>query len=199
MQSILLTQFILTRASIATTKGSASHTSSQKSTWIIDLGATDHMTFDPGQLISRKSFTPSMVSNANDILAGKTIDCGTQRDKLNYLDWALDSEIKVGQAFTTSGTRSEGERDKMIANACLGFPFSKLKGKSVPSFNSSIKWWRLSFMPESRFFVLTMAKNFSTMILTSSYKIMASYINSHAPILHNRMEWLKERIDIYWK
>ncbi|KAI5314957.1 hypothetical protein L3X38_044133 [Prunus dulcis] len=54
-----------TRASIPTTKDSAFHTSSQKSAWIIDSGATDHMTFDPNQLISRKSSTPSMVSNAN--------------------------------------------------------------------------------------------------------------------------------------
>ncbi|CAL2267950.1 unnamed protein product [Prunus armeniaca] len=54
-----------TRASITTTKGSAFHTSSQKSAWIIDSGSTDHMTFNLGQLISRKSSTPSVVSNAN--------------------------------------------------------------------------------------------------------------------------------------
>ncbi|CAL8157144.1 unnamed protein product [Prunus armeniaca] len=126
---------IQTHASLATTKGSTFHTSSQNSTWIIDSSATDHMTFDPGQLISRKSSTPSVVSNANgtpapmvgegslslstslhldsDILTGKTIGCGTRRGKLYYLDWAPDNEIKVGQAFTTSGTRSEGERDKI--------------------------------------------------------------------------------------
>ncbi|CAL8152115.1 unnamed protein product [Prunus armeniaca] len=44
-----------------------------------------------------------------------------------------------------------------------------------------------------------MAENFSTMILTSSYKIMASYINAHVLTLPNRMGWLKERIDTYWK
>ncbi len=54
-------------------------------------------------------------------------------------------------------------------------------------------------MPEFRFFVLTMAENFSTMILTSSYKIMTSYINAHALTLPNRMVWLKERTDTYWK
>ncbi|CAL2225005.1 unnamed protein product [Prunus armeniaca] len=204
--------------SIATTKGSAFHTSSQKSVWIIDSGATDHMTFDHSQLISCKSSTPSAMSNANDsvllvpsldhnllsvaqltttlgctdILIGKTIGCGTRRSKLYYLDWAPDNETKFGQAFTTNVTRSEGERDKII-------PFSKLKRKSVPSFNSSIKWWRLSFMPEFRSFVLTMMEKFSTMILTSSYTIIASYINVHAPILPNKMEWLKERTDIYWK
>ncbi|XP_008227020.1 PREDICTED: uncharacterized protein LOC103326558 [Prunus mume] len=48
-----------------------------------------------------------------DILTGKTIGCGTRRGKLYYFDSALDSEIKVGQAFTTSGTRSEEERDKI--------------------------------------------------------------------------------------
>ncbi|CAL8161711.1 unnamed protein product [Prunus armeniaca] len=54
-------------------------------------------------------------------------------------------------------------------------------------------------MPEFKFFVLTMAENFSTMILTSSYKIMASYINAHALTLPNRMGWLKERTYTYWK
>ncbi|CAL9029134.1 unnamed protein product, partial [Prunus brigantina] len=48
-----------------------------------------------------------------DILIEKTIGCGTWWGKLYYLDWAPDSEVKVGQAFTTSGTRSEGERDKI--------------------------------------------------------------------------------------
>ncbi|CAL8118660.1 unnamed protein product [Prunus armeniaca] len=54
-----------THTSIITTKGSTFHMSSQKSAWIIDSGATDHMTFDPGELISPKSSTPSVVSNAN--------------------------------------------------------------------------------------------------------------------------------------
>ncbi|CAL2275705.1 unnamed protein product [Prunus armeniaca] len=54
-----------THASIATTKDSAFHMSSQKSAWIIDSGATDHMTFDHGQPISHKSSTPSVMSNAN--------------------------------------------------------------------------------------------------------------------------------------
>ncbi|CAL9020488.1 unnamed protein product [Prunus brigantina] len=58
------------------------------------------MTFYPGQLISHKSSTPSVVSNANgtpslmDILTGKKIGCGTLRGKLYYLDWALGSEVK---------------------------------------------------------------------------------------------------------
>ncbi|CAL9017760.1 unnamed protein product [Prunus brigantina] len=71
----------------------------------------DHMIFDPGQLISRKSSTPSVVSNANgtpspvDILTRKSIDCGTRQGKLYYLDWAPDSEAKIGQAFTTIGAR----------------------------------------------------------------------------------------------
>ncbi|KAI5323968.1 hypothetical protein L3X38_033041 [Prunus dulcis] len=142
----------------------------KKSAWIINSCATDHMTFDPGQLISQKSSTPSVVSNSNgtpspvvgerslslsaslhldsvllvsslnhnllsvaqltttlrctvtfwvnhcifqDILTAKTIGCGTRRGKLYYLDWAPDSEDKVGQAFTTSGTLSKGERDKI--------------------------------------------------------------------------------------
>ncbi|KAI5339964.1 hypothetical protein L3X38_019238 [Prunus dulcis] len=55
----------LTHTSIATTKGSTFHKSSQKSAWIIDSSATDHMTFDPSQLISCKSSPLSAVSNAN--------------------------------------------------------------------------------------------------------------------------------------
>ena len=41
------------------------------------------------------------------------IGCSTRQGKLYYLDWAPESEIKVGQAFTNSGTRSKGERDKI--------------------------------------------------------------------------------------
>ncbi|KAI5336987.1 hypothetical protein L3X38_016256 [Prunus dulcis] len=56
----------LTHAYIATIKSSTFHTSFQKFTWIIDSGAADHMTFNLGQLISRKSSIPSVMSNAND-------------------------------------------------------------------------------------------------------------------------------------
>ncbi|CAL2271615.1 unnamed protein product [Prunus armeniaca] len=134
-----------THASITTTKGSTFHMSSQKSAWINDLGATDHMTFALGQLISCKTSTPLVVSNANgtpspvDILIGKTIGCRIRWGKLYYLDWGLDSEVKVGQAFTTSGTRSEGERDKIwlwhkrLGQASLGY----LK-KLFPSLFSSL-------------------------------------------------------------
>ncbi|KAI5326946.1 hypothetical protein L3X38_026342 [Prunus dulcis] len=123
-----------THASIATTKGSTFHTSSQKSAWIIDSGATNHMTFDPSQLISRKSSTLLAVSNAN----GKTIGCGTRRGKLYYLDWAPDNEVKVGQVFRTSGTRSEEERDKIwLWHKRLGHAsFGYLK-KLFPSLFSS--------------------------------------------------------------
>ncbi|KAH0987315.1 hypothetical protein GBA52_014492 [Prunus armeniaca] len=65
--------------SIATTKCSTFHMSSPKLEWIIDSDATDHMTFDPSQLISRKPSTQSVVSNANKIFTGKTIDCGARR------------------------------------------------------------------------------------------------------------------------
>ncbi|KAI5316913.1 hypothetical protein L3X38_036620 [Prunus dulcis] len=37
------------------------------------------------------------------------------------------------------------------------------------------------------------------MILTSSYQIMASYINAHALTLPKKMGWPKERTDTYWK
>ncbi|CAL2267942.1 unnamed protein product [Prunus armeniaca] len=160
MRLILLTR-LRTCAFITTTKDSAFHTFSKKSAWIIDSGATDHMTFDPSQLISRKSSTPSVVSNANgtpslvvgegslslstslhlnsDIFIGKKIGCGTRRGKLYYLDWAPDSEIKVSQAFTTSGTHSEGERDKVwLWHKRLGHAsFGYLK-KLFPSLFSSL-------------------------------------------------------------
>ncbi|KAI5353833.1 hypothetical protein L3X38_006727 [Prunus dulcis] len=172
------------------------HTSSKNSAWIIDSGSTDHMTFDHGQLINRKSSTPSVMSNANgtfssvvgegslslstslhmdsvllvqslyhnllcvaqittilgytvtfwpnhyvfhDILTGTTIGCGTRRDKLYYWDWAPNSEVKGGQAFTTSGTRPKGERDKIwLWHKRLGHAsFSYLK-KLFPSLFSSL-------------------------------------------------------------
>ena len=56
-----------TSASIATigTKGHVLNTSSKKNTWIIDLGATDHITFDHGQIASHTPSPQSVVSNAN--------------------------------------------------------------------------------------------------------------------------------------
>ncbi|KAI5323875.1 hypothetical protein L3X38_032948 [Prunus dulcis] len=185
-----------TPSSITTTKGSIFNTSSKNSAWIIDLGATDHMTFDPDQLINRKSSTPSVVSNANgtpspvvgkgslslstslhldfvllvpsldhnllsvaqltttlgciitfwsnhcvfqDILTGTTIGCGTWRGKLYHLDWAPDSEVNGGQAFITSGSRPEGERDKIwLWHKRLGHAsFGYLK-KLFPSLFSSL-------------------------------------------------------------
>ncbi|KAI5348904.1 hypothetical protein L3X38_001791 [Prunus dulcis] len=204
MQSILLTRFTLTRASITTIKGSVFHTSFQKSKWIINLGAMDHMAFDLGQLISGKSSNSSVVSNANgtlsfvvregslslstslyldsvlivpsfdhnllsatqltttleytitfwpnhcvfqNILTGKTIGCGIQRDKLYYLDWASDSETKVSQAFTTSGTHFEEERDKVWCDTCelakshhVPFPLSSNKSLVLFSLVHSDVW-----------------------------------------------------------
>ena len=52
---------------IATTgsHGYVLHSSSKKHIWVIETGATDHMTFDPGQLTSHTPFSQSVVSNAN--------------------------------------------------------------------------------------------------------------------------------------
>ncbi|CAL2246759.1 unnamed protein product [Prunus armeniaca] len=126
-----------TLASITTTKGSTFHTSSKNSAWIIDSGATDHMTFDPSQLINRKSSTPLVVSNANgtpypvDNLTGTMIGYGTRQGKLYYLDWASDSEVKGGQAFTTSGTHPEGnftcDTCELAKSHCVPFPLSSNK------------------------------------------------------------------------
>ncbi|CAL9004729.1 unnamed protein product [Prunus brigantina] len=65
------------RASTSTTEGSAFHTSSPKPTWIINSGATDHIKFDPSQLISRKSTTLSVVPNANGTASSMVRECDT--------------------------------------------------------------------------------------------------------------------------
>ncbi|KAI5314968.1 hypothetical protein L3X38_044144 [Prunus dulcis] len=54
--------------------------------------------------------TRASIAAPKDILMGKKISCGTRRGKLYYLDWAPYGETKVGQAFTTRGTCSGGER-----------------------------------------------------------------------------------------
>ncbi|KAI5324129.1 hypothetical protein L3X38_033202 [Prunus dulcis] len=41
------------------------HNSSKKHIWVIDTGATDHMTYDPGQLTSHTPSSQLVVSNAN--------------------------------------------------------------------------------------------------------------------------------------
>ncbi|CAL8093379.1 unnamed protein product [Prunus armeniaca] len=48
-----------------------------------------------------------------DIFTGKTIGSGIRLGKLYYLDWTPDSETKVGQTFTTNGSSSEMQRDKV--------------------------------------------------------------------------------------
>ncbi|KAI5338792.1 hypothetical protein L3X38_018064 [Prunus dulcis] len=86
-----------------------------------------------------------------DILTGTTIGCGTRRGKLYYLDWALDSEVKGGQAFTTSGTRLKGERDKIwlwhkrFGHASFGY----LK-KLFPSLFSSLNFGSDRSLPENQ-------------------------------------------------
>ncbi|KAI5313569.1 hypothetical protein L3X38_042745 [Prunus dulcis] len=74
-----------------------------------------------------------------DILTGTTIGCGTRRCKLYYLDWAPDSEVKGGQAFTTSGTRPEGEKDKIwLWHKHLGHALFGYLKKLFPSLFSSL-------------------------------------------------------------
>ncbi|KAI5318716.1 hypothetical protein L3X38_038424 [Prunus dulcis] len=113
-----------TSASIATigTKGHVLNTSSKKNTWIIDLGATDHITFDHGQIASHTPSPQSVVSNAKgtpsfviegDILSSKTIGCGTMRGELYYMDLVPDSEAKVGQPFKIGGASVEKQTDEV--------------------------------------------------------------------------------------
>ncbi|KAI5341887.1 hypothetical protein L3X38_009762 [Prunus dulcis] len=77
---------------------------SKKHIWVIDTRATDHMTFDPGQLTSHTPSSQSAVSNANgttspDIFSSQTIGCGARRSKLYYLDLASNSEASHSQAY----------------------------------------------------------------------------------------------------
>ncbi|CAL9017884.1 unnamed protein product [Prunus brigantina] len=108
-------------ASVATsgTQGYVLRSSSKKHTWVIDTGATDHMTFDPGQIISHTPPSQSVVSNANgtpspDILSSKTIGCGTRRGKLYYLDLASDSEASLSQAYKIGGTSVEKKTSEVL-------------------------------------------------------------------------------------
>ncbi|CAL2225380.1 unnamed protein product [Prunus armeniaca] len=102
------------------------HSSSKKHVWVIDTGATDHMTFDPRQITSHTPSSQSVVSNANgtpspvigegslslsdsltldsDILSSKMIGCGTRRGKLYYLDLKFDS---LSHAYKIGGTSVE--------------------------------------------------------------------------------------------
>ncbi|KAI5342659.1 hypothetical protein L3X38_010535 [Prunus dulcis] len=77
------------RASMSTTKGSAFHKSSLKPTWIIDSGATNHMKFDPSQLISSKSTTSSVASNANSTTSSMVRDGSISLSKSIHLESAL--------------------------------------------------------------------------------------------------------------
>ncbi|KAI5334453.1 hypothetical protein L3X38_024586 [Prunus dulcis] len=186
---------------------------------------------------------------------GKTIGYGTRRGKLYYLDWAPDSAVKVGQAFTTSGSRSEEKREKIwlwhkrLGHASFGYlkklfpslfssldvssfqcdtcelaqsyhvPFLLSSNKSLVSFSlihsdvwgpvkiatpAGAQWFQHFYqMVETQFHariqVLRSDNGGEFVILTSSYKIRASYINAHALTRPNRMGWLKERTDTYWK
>ncbi|CAL9021814.1 unnamed protein product [Prunus brigantina] len=110
----ILTALTPASASIATTgtQGYVLHSSSKKHTWVIDTRATDHMTFDPGQINIHTSASQLVVSNANctpspDILNNKTIGCCTRRGKLYYLDLAYGSKASLIQAYTIGGASVE--------------------------------------------------------------------------------------------
>ncbi|BBN69655.1 NB-ARC domain-containing disease resistance protein [Prunus dulcis] len=53
--------------------------------------------------------------------------------RANSTTWTPDSEVKVGQAFTTSGTRSEAKFGYGINSHCVPFPLSS--NKSLVSFS----------------------------------------------------------------
>ncbi|CAL2270443.1 unnamed protein product [Prunus armeniaca] len=103
-----------THTSIATTKGSTFHTSSQKSTWIIDSGATDHMTFDPSQLISRKSSTLSVVSNANGTPSPVVGEGSLSLSTSLHLDSERRLVVVLDGANFTTWTRHRIMRSRLV-------------------------------------------------------------------------------------
>ncbi|RVX03736.1 Retrovirus-related Pol polyprotein from transposon RE1 [Vitis vinifera] len=63
--------------------------------WIIDSGATDHMTFESRQ----------------DIQTRQTIGCGIKRGKLYYLDLQSNDSNKLQQALMADGSEEEKKND----------------------------------------------------------------------------------------
>ncbi|KAI5328264.1 hypothetical protein L3X38_027661 [Prunus dulcis] len=108
------------------------HSSSKKHIWVIDIGATDHMTFDPGQITSHTPSSQLVVFNANgtpspDILSSKTIGCGTRRGKLYYLDLASDSEASLNHAYKIRGTSVEKQTSEISLLQTKGEVSSKFQ------------------------------------------------------------------------
>ncbi|CAL2252822.1 unnamed protein product [Prunus armeniaca] len=128
-----------TCASIATTKGLSISLYFPTSGLLVP--SLDHNLLSVAQLTTILECIVTFWPNHyvfHDIFTRKTIGCGTRRGKLYYLDWAPDSETKIDQAFTTSGTLYEGERDKIwLLHKHLGHAsFNYLKKFSFIIFQS---------------------------------------------------------------
>ncbi|KAH0698607.1 hypothetical protein KY284_012822 [Solanum tuberosum] len=107
----------------------------KNSAWIIDTGATDHMTNDSTKLQTFKSSSQSDISTANgstspitgegsivlsntltldtvlDILTRRTLGYGVKRNELYYLELTEDGKKQFHHAFHTSGV--EKTRDSV--------------------------------------------------------------------------------------
>ncbi|XP_048235953.1 uncharacterized protein LOC125371319 [Ricinus communis] len=108
------------------------------STWIIDSGASNHMTFDSGQI---KKLRPSLqksvsVANGNevpiigdgsitatnslnldsDIQTKQMIGCGIRRGNLYYLDLQSNNSSKLHHAFAIDGLKKEKNEAEICDN-----------------------------------------------------------------------------------
>ncbi|CAL8174262.1 unnamed protein product [Prunus armeniaca] len=89
-------------------EGSLSLSTSLHLDSVLLVSSLDHNLLSVAQLTTTLGCTVTFWPNHcvfHDILTGTTITL--------LLGLAPDSEVKGGQAFTTSGTRLEGERDKI--------------------------------------------------------------------------------------
>ncbi|RVX02625.1 Retrovirus-related Pol polyprotein from transposon TNT 1-94 [Vitis vinifera] len=78
--------------------------------WIIDSGATDHMTFDSRQVSPLRPSLQKLFPQPMDIQTRQTIGCGIKWGKLYYLDLQSKDSNKLQQALMADG--SEGEKKK---------------------------------------------------------------------------------------
>ncbi|KAI5343288.1 hypothetical protein L3X38_011164 [Prunus dulcis] len=122
-------------------EGSRSPSTSLHLDFVLLVPSLDHNLLSVAQLTTTLGCTVTFWPNHcvfQDILTRKTIGYDTRRGKLYYLDLAPDSEVNVGQAFTTSETRFEGERDKIwLWHKRLGHAsFGYLKKLFPPLFSS---------------------------------------------------------------
>ncbi|KAL6294169.1 hypothetical protein ACE6H2_002311 [Prunus campanulata] len=129
-----MAELMKTQASTSTTTptptityetSSAFHTSytSDSTCWIIDSGATDHMTFDPTDFLSTTTPQRTSIANANgvtspvDILTKEIIGRGTKRGGLYYVD-----DFSMGKAHSVKHSSTWKDRQLWLWHRRLGHP-----------------------------------------------------------------------------